>query len=151
MVKKEDISISISDKIENLNNLLDEYKEEASKDIRVDSINFENNFNRNDLMLKWLDKSIIWKKTVDTSRDVLAKVVSELNEKYISESLYNISEKNLKAKVEANDKYQIYKKQYFHTEIVYDYCVRIMEILKAQQFEIKNRFEYLKFVNGLDK
>lgn len=153
MVKKEDNHKSdlLSDKIENLTSLLDVYKKEASQDIRLDLTNFEDNFNRADLVLKWLDKSIVWKKTVDASKSTLSKVIANLNDKYTSDALYNITEKSLRSKVEANDEYQLYKKQFFYAELIYDYCVEIQSILKSQQFEIKNRFEYMKFVNGLDR
>lgn len=150
-MQKKDNNELLSDKIEHLSKLLDEYKIEASQDIRIDLTNFENNFNRFDLVLKWLDKSIVWKKAVDSTRNILSKVVSELNDKYISEALYNISEKALKVKVEANDKYQVYRKQFFYTDLIQNYCVEIMNILKSQHFEIKNRFEYMRFINGLDK
>jgi hypothetical protein len=144
-------TIDFSEKITKLMNILEDYKKESAIDVKIDNGKFENNFNRNDLILKWLDRSMNWKMTLDASKDILAKVISNLNDKYLSESLYNITDKNLKTKVESDSEYQTYKKHTLYVELVHDYCVKMMDILKSQTFEIRNKLEYLKFINGLDK
>lgn len=149
MVNK-DIDIDIASKLEKLNKIIDEYKKDASVDVTIND-KMEMNFNRNDLILKWLDRSIKWKIILDSSKHILAKIVSKLNDRFQSDALYNMTEKSVNKKIEGDDEYQSCKKYNFILEIVYSYCVEIMAILKSQQFEIKNKLDYLKFVNGVDR
>jgi hypothetical protein len=130
--------------------ILKELQTEAANDLKIKTGDFEENFDRSYLELKWLDKSIYWKRHLDQSKDILNKTTAESSTKIVEESLYNITDKQLRVKIDADDMVRTYQKQHQFVDYIYGYCIAIKDILKSQKFEIRDRMTYLKFKNGID-
>lgn len=150
-MKKEKTILDIEEKLTKIKDILETYKTEAIENMTVNDIEYENNFNRQWLSMHWLNRSVDWKEKVNAAESALNKAKSEALNKYLTEALYNITDKQVTVKTDADDIVQTYKKQYEAVKTVYDYCVKMQEMLRNQSFEIKARFDYQRYINGLDK
>ena len=149
--KLEELASDMKSKIEALEKRFEELRQESTEDLVIHKGDLEQDFNRSWLILKWLDKSMYWKTKVEAARDVLSGVIAETNSRLLSDSMYSMTDKQLKAQIDGDKQVQAYQRQYQTIDKIYQYCIRLQEILKGQMWEIRDLIAYQRFKAGLDR
>lgn len=149
--KIDELVTDMKTKLESLDKKFLELQKESTEDLVIHKSDLERDFNRSWLILKWLDKSMYWKTKMEAAKDVLAGAVSEANSRYMSDAMYQMTDKQLKAKIDGDKQVQIYQRQFQMIEKIYQYCIRLQEILKGQMWEIRDLIAYQRFKAGVDR
>lgn len=124
-------------------------EEEAIKDLIIDS-DMANNFNKTNSAYKWVSHYNRWKKLSNSMESEFKKIKSIRYFIVRDSNIYNMTEKEINIKLEADPIIISYKNMMDAYELTIAFIQKIQSLLDNQRYDIKEKLTYLRYLNGED-
>jgi hypothetical protein len=128
---------------------LKKLEEEAIKDLIIDS-DMANNFNKTNSAYKWVSHYNRWKKLSNSMESEFKKIKSIRYFIVRDSNIYNMTEKEINIKLEADPIIISYKNMMDAYELTIAFIQKIQSLLDNQRYDIKEKLTYLRYLNGED-
>lgn len=138
-----------NEKIEKLQEELNKLQEEATLDLVI-NFDMEKNFNNCEKMFKWVKHYNKWKH-ISSSAELEFKRIKSMKYFMIKESnIYTMTEKEIEKRLDGDLIIISYKNFLETLELIVAFIQKIQELLDNQRYDIKEKFAYMRYLNGED-
>lgn len=136
--------------IEKVKEEINKLEEQAITDL-VFKYNILDNFDRCNKIAIWSKRLNRWKYLLHAQTEATNKIKSNRYFFYKNEVMaYSLTDKELILKLEADSIYNSYKTYLFYLDVAVKFIEKIISLLDGQRFDLKDKINYLKFLQGED-
>jgi len=138
-----------SESIENAYKELELLEQEAVVDLVIDK-DMEKNFNNVNKIYNWAKHYNKWNKRLKALTSEFKRIRSIRYFIHRESNIYNMAEKEINTKLDNDEILISYKNILEAVELIIEFIKKIQNLLDNQRYDIKEKFAYMRWVNGED-
>jgi len=135
--------------IEKVKTEIEKLEEQAIQDLIFHEDNLLSDFDRSQKIFLWYKRSNRWKYLLHAQTEATNSVKNRRYYHYKNDVLaFNLTDKELQMKLEADAVYSSYKTYLFYIDIAVRLIEKVMSLLDSQRYDLKDKIGYIKFLEG---
>lgn len=136
-----------NENIDDTYNKLGILEQEAVKDLVINP-DMENNFNNVNKIFKWAKHYNLWKRRLKAIESEYKRIRSIRYFIHKDANIYNMIEKEINTKLDNDEILISYRNMLEALELIIEFIKKIQSLLDNQRYDIKEKFSYLRWVDG---